>query len=120
MIIALIFLALISPVKAEAPEPEVKPIPTDVKGMIIYFADKYDVSAERMENTLKCESSLSSEATNITAREHSVGISQINLRAHKDITEAQARDNQFAIEWTAKAFSEGKQSMWSCYNKLYK
>ena len=101
---------------------EIPPLPpkiTDVKGLIVYHAKEYGVSSERMEKTLFCESSLLSSATNINRREHSVGIAQINLLAHKDVTEEQARDNDFAIEWTAKAFSEGKQNMWSCYTKIY-
>lgn len=42
--------------------PEVKPIPTDVKGMIVYYADKYDANEHELLTVAKCESSLNQEA----------------------------------------------------------
>lgn len=119
---ALVFLltAVWLPVKASAPIIVRPPIPTDVKGMITYYANEYEVSAYQMEKTLFCESSLNPNAKNITPREQSYGVAQINLLAHKNITIAQATDPQFAIEWTAKAFSQGKQGMWTCYRTLFK
>lgn len=108
-----------SSLQAKAPIIEKPPKPTDVKGLIAYHAKEYGVSAERMEKTMICESGLNPKSTNITSREHSVGIAQINLLAHKTITEAQARDIDFATEWTAKQFSMGNARIWTCYVKLY-
>lgn len=117
MIIALILL-LVIPVKAEAPTRE-KLIPTDVKGLIAYYANEYQVSAYQLEKTLFCESSLNPNAKNITSRERSYGVAQINLMAHKNITIEQATNPQFAIEWTAKQFAKGNAKIWTCWVKQF-
>lgn len=114
-----VFCIAASSLQAQAPIIEVPPKPTELKGLIAYHAKEYGVSAERMEKTMFCESSLNPKATNITSREHSVGIAQINLLAHKNITEAQARDIDFATEFMAKEFSKGNAKIWTCYVKIY-
>lgn len=101
--------------QAQAPVPPVIPRDMSVKGVITYWADKYSVSAEKMEKTIKCESHFNTAATNITKREHSVGSSQINLLAHPEVTETQARDFDWATEYMAKQFSLGNAKIWTCY-----
>lgn len=48
-------------------------------------------------------------------REESWGLSQIHLPAHPDITKEQATDAQWALDWTAKEFSKGRASQWTCW-----
>lgn len=104
------------PARAEAP---IETIPSDIPGMIAYYAKKHSVSEKELYKTLFCESSLNPNAKNITPRERSYGVAQINLMAHKNITIEQATDPQFAIEWTAIQFAKGKQRMWTCWVKNF-
>lgn len=90
-----------------------------VKECITYYSKKYDVPVSVISTVAYCESSYNPNAINSTSREYSVGISQINLMAHTHITEEQAKDIHFALDFMAKNISEGKGSMWSCYNKFY-
>ena len=118
LILALILLIVLPVKSAQAPTRE-KPIPTDVKGMIAYYAEEYQVSAYQLEKTLFCESSLNPNAKNITSRERSYGVAQINLMAHTTITIEQATDPQFAIEWTAQQFAKGNAKIWTCWVKQF-
>lgn len=77
----------------------------------------YDVSSTTMYNTLRCESKL--KPTAIGDYGHSFGVAQIHLPSHPEVTRTQALNPKFAVEWTAKAFSQGRQRMWSCYRLLY-
>lgn len=100
-------------------EPYIEPFTPSVRQIIIKQAQIWKTPAAPIIATATCESNLNPKATNSTPREYSVGIAQINLKAHKNITEAQARDVEFAASFMAENFSKGKQSMWSCWTKLY-
>jgi Transglycosylase SLT domain. len=78
------------------------------------YALQYQVSYQDMIQVMRCESRLNPKATNKTSKEFSVGIAQINLKAHKNITEEQARDVEFASEFMAREFSNGNQHIWTC------
>lgn len=86
--------------------------PTDVKGLIVYYAKQYGVSAPAMEKVIQCESSGNPMAVKITPKEQSYGIVQINRIAHPDISIEKARDIDFATEYLAKNLKAGKKSMW--------
>jgi hypothetical protein len=105
---------------AEAPAPLPVPIKLTIRDHIQVAAVKYNVSFEEMVATMKCESGLNPNAVNHTAREYSVGISQINLKAHPDVSVAQAKDPHFAAEFMAKEFARNNKKIWSCYRKIYK
>lgn len=108
-----------SPVKSSV-EPQNAPGTCEsVKECITYYSKKYDVPVSVISTVAYCESSYNPNAINSTSREYSVGISQINLMSHPHITEEQAKDIHFALDFMAKNISEGKGSMWSCYNKFY-
>lgn len=64
---------------------------------------------------MRCESQLNPNAIASTNKEYSVGISQINLKVHKDVTEAQAKDISFASNYMAKEFSKHHEKMWTCW-----
>lgn len=117
LIIALILLSLIPVKAAEAPKPMyVKPL--TVEETIVKAAQAWGTPAEPIIQTLKCESQLNPKATNSTSREYSVGIAQINLKAHPTITEEEARDIEFAANFTAENFSKGNARIWTCARTL--
>lgn len=79
---------------------------------------QYGVSAKEMKDVINCESSWNPLALKSTNREFSVGLSQINLKAHPDITVAQAQSPEFALTYLAKGLSTSP-NMWSCYTQLH-
>lgn len=50
-------------------------------------------------------------------RENSWGVAQINLTYHKEVTEEQALDPVWALNWAAQEFAAGHQYLFHCYNK---
>lgn len=92
----------------------VKTIPSIIRQQ----AFKYSVSEKLMTDIIMCESSMNPNAENITQREESFGLVQINRLAHPHITEEQAKEPEFAVEFLAKNLSLGKGKMWSCYSKV--
>lgn len=47
-----------------------------------------------------------------------LGIAQIYLKQHAEITKVQARDPIWSIRWAIRMFAAGKGHLWTCYNKL--
>jgi len=114
---------------------EVKACDVSVEECVRWFSTVYGVSYLVMINVILCENreldpklqsrlrySFSDPSRGIYKgeREKSYGISQIHLPSHPNVTLEQATDTEFSVEFMAKAFSKGKQGMWSCYKKLYK
>lgn len=116
------FFAQVQALTYIAPPPiimEPKACDVSVEKCVEWFAREYKVNKEVMLNVMKCESSLNPNAVADTPREYSVGISQINLKAHKHITVEQAKNVQFATEFMANEMSKGNAHIWTCYTKLY-
>ena len=98
--------------------------------IVCKYSKEYDVSAKQIANIINCENrgwnpTLQSglyytrdrinEGVYEGQREESYGLAQIHLPAHKNISYSQATNPDFAIEFMAKALSEGKGTMWTCY-----
>jgi hypothetical protein len=88
--------------------------PEWIKGRISHYASFYGVSEITMLNIIACESGFKTSATNSTSKEYSVGLVQINLKAH-NIEEEVARDVDFSLDFLAKNLKAGKGSMWTCW-----
>ncbi len=93
-------------------------LPKTIDEKIEYYAQSYGVKSEVMYNTIKCESQFNSKAIGDSG--HSRGLSQIHRPSHPTITDAQAFDEDFAIEFMAKEMSNGNAWMWSCWKKIGK
>ena len=115
----LFFLAL--PWKSTTAE-HIMPIeikyPTDPQALVTYYAKRYKVSEKTMRAVIKCESGWNTKAINNSKIEYSAGLVQINLRAHKNITLAQAQDPNFAIRFLASNLAKGNGRIWTCYRNL--
>jgi hypothetical protein len=101
----------------------IKYIPNDVatlKQILYRTTEKYGIPDQNqlLTEVIRCESTFKVNAINHTDREYSVGLVQINLFAHKNITEEQAKDPVFAIEFLVKNVSEGRGYWWTCYRTL--
>lgn len=85
---------------------------------------KYGLNYTHFYDTLSCESegfkdvaiqSQVPDPGSSDGYEQSYGISQIYLPAHPDITQAEADDPVFAVDYAGKLFSEGKENQLHCY-----
>lgn len=94
--------------------PQVKTI----EQLIDEKALQYNVSASRLTFFIKCESGFNPKALNPNG-EFSVGLSQINLESHTNITREQAESPEFAITFMAENFSKGKYNMWHNCNQKW-
>lgn len=90
----------------------------DIQLAVSKYAFIYNVSEDVLFKVIKCESNFNQYAINDTPKEYSVGLSQLNLKAHKNITIEQAQDIDFAIDFLAKNISQNRGSMWTCWNNL--
>lgn len=78
------------------------------------MAQKEGVNVSLALAIAECESGLNKDALNHTKKEYSVGVYQINLKAHTYITERQARNPFFNIGWAIDRMKEGKVHWWTC------
>ena len=84
-----------------------------------------------MHKIIGCESGYKTDiqsrykytATNVPAgysvgdREQSYGLVQIHLPAHPYVTEEEAVNPEFAVNFLAEGIANGKAGWWSCYNQ---
>ena len=98
----------------------------ELANRLLYWAEIYDVSFEEMDAVINCESGWDTKIQSqhkykgTDIQEKSFGLVQIHLPAHKTVTKKQAQDPDFAMEFMAKAFSQGNQDWWTCFNDIYK
>lgn len=92
----------------------------DINRIISRNAVIYGVETKIIQDVINCESGFNPDAQNITEKEKSYGLVQINLLAHPTITEEQAKDPEFAVEFLAKNLAKNKGNLWTCYAKMQK
>ena len=105
--------------------------PADVEGLIRWHAAAHGVDPDVMVAVARCESSLipgrQSDHTYRAGnrwgfpagtRERSFGLAQIHLPDHPDVTEAQAKDPDFAADFMARGFAAGNARWWTCARTL--
>lgn len=109
LLTALLSLCLISPAYAAD---------VDVPDLINHYAAKYDVSADTMNKVISCESGYDPHA--IGDQGNALGLVQINLLYHPDVTRAQAFDPNYALNFLAYFLSVGKGRLWTCYRIMVK
>ena len=88
--------------------------PEWIKGRIAFYASYYGVSEKTLLNVIKCESGFNPNARHTDEKEDSVGLVQINLKAH-DIEIEQAKDIEFSLDFLARNIKDGKGYMWTCF-----
>lgn len=110
---------LVYEAQAEAPrevliETKVEWTEDRIKQEIDEQAKKYKVDPKVMHKVIKCESGYNPNALGDGGK--SRGLVQIHSAYH-EVSDEDAYDPQYAIEFLAKALSEGKGNLWSCYRK---
>lgn len=99
-----------------SPLPKVVIARSVVEDIIMDTAIRYDIDVKRFLEVAKCESSLHPGV--IGDNGESVGVFQIHLVSHVDVSKEDALNPLWAAEWSAKKFKENPY-IWTCYNKLY-
>jgi hypothetical protein len=101
-----------------APQPAEAAImqPLDYENYAAQEALKVGIDSQRFTATLQCESGFDPNA--LGDQGTSVGIAQIHLPAHPDVSHENALDPIWSIDWAATNFAKDPE-MWSCYKKLY-
>lgn len=73
----------------------------------------HHLNTQHFLDTISCESNWNMGA--IGDGGTSLGLAQIHLPAHTEITRAQALDPYFAIPWMASQWENDQAAMWSCW-----
>lgn len=91
---------------------------TALQTLAIADAAKYGLSGKQtvqMLDTITCESQWDVTVVSLTK---DYGIAQWNIASHS-MTIEQAFDPTYALDKMAQAFSQGHQSWWVCYERLF-
>lgn len=83
------------------------------EGIIRASARRFGASEAMLVATLKCESDFEADAVGDGGE--SLGIAQINLPSHPEISRTQALDPLWSIAWAAQEFAAGRAYEWSCF-----
>lgn len=80
------------------------------------YAHRYGVDPDTMLAVIACESGLNASVRG--DKGHSRGLVQISNIYHPEVSDAQAFDPFFSIEFLAKALAKGKGKEWTCFRHL--
>lgn len=109
-----------TPVTSQNAPERAKVVRGDYSEIIEKYSLKWQVSPVLTSRIIYCESGNNRYALNDTpGREYSVGLAQINILAHTNITKEQAQDPEFAINFITENISKGNapQMWYTCFRK---
>lgn len=121
----IIFTALVGLAPQVEPTPTIIPeaqilsvvstsTPEWIKQRISHYAEVYGVSEITMNHIVKCESNY---VPNIWGDYgNSRGLVQIHYPSNPTISDEQAMDIEFALDFLARNLKNGKGSMWTCWH----
>lgn len=100
--------------------------PVEVEKLAEDTARKYGIPIYSFVETMRGESAGFTvihgqsyiPANGPNGREDSWGVAQIHLPSHPEITREQAQDPEWALDWAAREFKEGRATKWTEYRKL--
>lgn len=119
----LVFLAFLTPAKAQTPpiSPYTPPgevfmpkvlEPSEVKELARTTAISHGLDVNKFVWVVGCESSYKYNAKGDGGYSH--GVVQIHAPSHPQITLEQAEDPHFALEWMANEWKSGRSRQWTC------
>jgi len=114
------------PVIYVAPEPTPIPTPVEatttvwttekIKDEISITSNKYGVDPKVVDAVVFCESSYNETALGDGGK--SRGLAQIHKDYHPEITDEEAYDPEYAIDFLARNIKEGRGYLWTCARDL--
>lgn len=99
---------------AEAAQPPVEVVSIDT--LEHETAVKYGLNEYLLKEVVKCESDNVVDA--VGDRGTSIGLAQIHLPSHPEVSQEQAEDPVFALDWLGRMWAQGYGYQWTCYRKL--
>jgi hypothetical protein len=98
------------------------PVPSDIEGLIRSVALRKKVDPDLAVRVARCESGLNPKAINVNVGgSRDRGLYQINEKYHPEVSESQAFDPEFSVNFFCDAVLAGKLSWWDaskkCWNK---
>lgn len=103
------------PVAAAAPITPTQVI--ELEELVEQKAEEYGVSASVMKAVIECESNWNVSALGDSGE--SRGLVQIHRPSWPDISDEEAYNPEFAIDFLAAKLSEGEGQLWTCYRLLF-
>ena len=89
-----------------------------IKGRIRHYAEFYGVSEVEMYNMVKAESNFDPDIDGDNGTSHGLVQIHITKNCHTNITEAQAHDINFALDFLASNLKAGRCYLWSTCPKV--
>ena len=87
-----------------------------IRERIDFYANKYGVSAEVMDKVVNCESGYNPTARG--DRGLARGLAQIRSDYHPTVTDEQAFDVDFPLDFLAENLAKGRGHLWTCWRML--
>ncbi len=87
-----------------------------VRDIVVEAAIRNDIDVKKFLATAQCESSLRPGVTGDGG--NSIGLFQIHLPSHPQVTKEEAFDAYWSAEWSAKKFKINP-NIWTCYRNIY-
>lgn len=87
----------------------------DFRAYIALKAPTMGLDASLVEKVVSCESSFNPRA--LGDSNQSRGLAQIHKPSHPDITDEEAYDPRFALDFLMENMADGKGKMWTCWRK---
>jgi hypothetical protein len=91
-------------------------LPSDYFNYAWDDALKVGIDPKMFTDTLQCESGF--DPAKVGDQGTSFGIAQIHLISHPRVTQQEALDGIWAIDWAAQSFASQHASWWTCYREL--
>lgn len=119
ILLAIVIAAMLPTIMQADTNPEpIVPAKVAYQLLANQISAQYAVPASKVKKIISCESNWNPEAREVSSKENSFGLVQINLKSHQDITVSQAKDPGFAITYLAKNMAEGNApQMWYTCSK---
>lgn len=87
-----------------------------IDGLIVRYSEEYGVSEAIMHKVVRCESNYSVFALGDSGQ--SKGLVQIHGPSWPQITEEEAYNPEFALDFLAHKLSQGQGGLWTCYRMI--
>lgn len=87
-----------------------------ISNLIGKYSNKWNVPTTTVTAVIKCESSFDPKAVGDSG--DSLGLVQIDRKYHPEVTEKEAFDPDFSVNYLAYYLSIDKGNLWSCYRDL--
>jgi hypothetical protein len=89
--------------------------PAEIEDYIIYLAEHEGINVGTALSIANCESGFDGHA--IGDHGTSLGVFQIHLPAHPEVTSEQALNPIWNVDWAFDQMLAGKFGIWSCYDE---